>query len=76
MREKGIDGCHAETASLGLGDQPGTTPFANARAFPGTNPRDEPEQFPSGLLAVPSLLSRLWPMRPEGSLSFARLQRM
>jgi hypothetical protein len=33
MREKGIDGRHAEADSLGLGNQPGTTPFVNASAF-------------------------------------------
>ena len=33
MREKGIDGRYAEADSLGLGNQPGTTPFVNARAF-------------------------------------------
>ena len=38
MREKGIDGRHAEVDSLGLGNQPGTTPFVNARAFMGSNP--------------------------------------
>jgi hypothetical protein len=42
MREKGIDGRHAEVDSLGLGNQPGTTPFVNASAFIGTNPADEP----------------------------------
>ncbi len=29
MREKGIDGRHAEADSLGLGNQPGTTPFVS-----------------------------------------------
>jgi hypothetical protein len=38
MREKGIDGRHAEVDSLGLGNQPGTTPFVNASAFMGSNP--------------------------------------
>jgi hypothetical protein len=33
MREKGIDRRHAEPDSLGLGNQPGTTPFVNASAF-------------------------------------------
>jgi hypothetical protein len=33
MREKGIDGRHADADSLGLGNQPGTTPFVNASAF-------------------------------------------
>ena len=33
MREKGIDGRHAEADSLGLGNQPGTAPFVNASAF-------------------------------------------
>jgi len=37
MREKGIDGRHAEADSLGLGNQPGTTPFVNASAFPSTD---------------------------------------
>jgi hypothetical protein len=33
MREKEIDGRHAEADSLGLGNQPGTTPFVTASAF-------------------------------------------
>lgn len=33
MREKGIDGHHAEADSLELGNQPGSTPFVNASAF-------------------------------------------
>jgi hypothetical protein len=33
MREKGIDVRHAEADSLGLGNQPGTTPFVNPSAF-------------------------------------------
>jgi hypothetical protein len=33
MREKGIDRGHAEADSLGLGSQPGTTPFVKANAF-------------------------------------------
>jgi hypothetical protein len=33
MREKGIDGRHAEADSLGLGNQPGTTPFVNAVGY-------------------------------------------
>jgi hypothetical protein len=35
IREKGIEGRHAEADSLGLGNQPGTTPFVNASAFSG-----------------------------------------
>ncbi len=35
MREKGIDGRHAEAERLGLGNQPGTAPFVNANAFIG-----------------------------------------
>jgi hypothetical protein len=38
MREKGIDGRHAEADSLGLSNQPGTTLFVNASAFLDTNP--------------------------------------
>ena len=41
MREKGIDGRHAEVDSLGLGNQPGTTPFVNASAFIRTNPENK-----------------------------------
>ena len=33
MREKGIDRRHAKADSLGLGNQPGTTPFVNASVF-------------------------------------------
>jgi hypothetical protein len=33
MREKGIDERHAEADSLGLGNQPGTTPLVNPIAF-------------------------------------------
>jgi hypothetical protein len=42
MREKGIDGRHAEADSLGLGNQPGTTPFVNARAFLSTDVHGAP----------------------------------
>jgi hypothetical protein len=41
MREKGIEGRHAEVDSLGLGNQPGTTPFVNASPFTGTNQTNE-----------------------------------
>jgi hypothetical protein len=40
MREKGIGGCHAEAASLGLGSQPETAPFVNASASIGTYTRN------------------------------------
>src|ERR1700687_3090294 len=68
MREKGIDGRHAEADSLGLGNQSGTTSFVNSSAFPDTNWRTTTNN-----LQIP--LSRQHWISPEHNLSIPRCLR-
>jgi hypothetical protein len=64
MREKEIDGRHAEADSLGLGNQPGTIPFVTASAFTvsylqvtSVKPVNRPESL-AAFIGLPSCANR------------------